>query len=72
MSKRREVSNLKAFLISSGIFGGATLGYFWSKAFMNRLKLKKKYEDDSFKDTTRPGNEYYGINWGFKADSMVE
>jgi hypothetical protein len=24
------------------------------------------------KDTTRPQNEYFGINWGYAADAMVE
>lgn len=24
------------------------------------------------KDTTRPSNEYYGINWGYRADNTIE
>lgn len=24
------------------------------------------------KDTTRPSNVYYGINWGFRADETIE
>jgi hypothetical protein len=26
----------------------------------------------SKKDTTRPQNEYYGINWGYRADETIE
>jgi len=24
------------------------------------------------KDTTRPSNVYYGINWGYRADETIE
>ncbi len=27
---------------------------------------------ESRKDTTRPSNVYYGINWGYRADETIE
>jgi len=38
--------------------------------------LKKEYTDwdliQSKKDTTRPSNVYYGLNWGYRSDETME
>lgn len=38
--------------------------------------LRKEYTDfDSIqakKDTTRPNNVYYGLNWGYRSDETIE
>jgi hypothetical protein len=38
--------------------------------------LRKQINDEEIlklkKDTTRPTNEYYGINWGYRADNTIE
>lgn len=43
-----------------------------AKAWINRREHQKKKEVEAFMDTTRPGNDSFGINWGFQADSMVK
>ena len=39
-------------------------------------KLKKEAMDfdmvNAKKDATRPSNVYYGINWGYRSDEMIE
>jgi hypothetical protein len=39
-------------------------------------KLRREADDEEVlmlkKDTTRPSNEYYGINWGYRADNTIE
>ena len=51
---------------------GGTLGY-WE--YRGR-ELKKQTENEELidvrKDTTRPSNVYYGINWGYRSDETIE
>jgi hypothetical protein len=28
-------------------------------------------EEEKYKDTTREDNEYFGINWGYRADALI-
>lgn len=51
------------------------MGYYAYLSY-NCSKLKKEYTDfdmiQSKKDTTRPSNVYYGLNWGYRSDETIE
>jgi hypothetical protein len=70
-SKSSIFKNIKAFMMSSSVVMGGVAGYIYLMSYQNRKRYLHSLEDDSAKDMTRIGYEYYGINWGFKADSMV-
>ena len=68
-------TNLQAFKLYmklSVLAGTCYYGYLHQKC----SKLRKEYTDfDSVqkkKDTTRPSNVYYGINWGYRSDETME
>ena len=63
--------NIKAFVMSSSLVGGSVLLYLYYRSSQNRATYEKNLNDDTAKDMTRIGYEYFGINWGYKADSMV-
>ena len=65
------LKNLGYFLLSSGIVGSGTLGFFGLKCYQNRRRLEKETIDEEVRDTTRPQYDFFGINWGAKADMMV-
>lgn len=68
-------TNFQAFKLYTkiGLFTG--LGYY---AYLEYkcTQLAKEYSDfdliQSKKDTTRPSNVYYGINWGYRSDETME
>lgn len=68
-------SNYQAFKIYGKIgILGASLYYIY---LYNRCKkLRHEYSDFDIiqkkKDTTRPSNVYYGINWGYRSDETIE
>ena len=33
---------------------------------------QKLMDDEDMRDTTRPTNDNFGINWGYKADLMIK
>merc|ERR1740139_162443 len=49
-------------------------GYQYLAYRCNKLKEESMDHDltDLRKDTTRPSNVYYGINWGYRADETIE
>lgn len=63
---------LKLYLKLSVLGFGAYYGYLHKRC----SDLKKEYTDfDSVqakKDTTRPNNVYYGLNWGYRSDETME
>lgn len=59
------------FFLSSGLIGGGALSFFALKAYQNRRRLEKEKSDEEVRDTTRPQYDFFGINWGAKADMMV-
>jgi len=56
----------------SVVAGGVYYGYLYHRC----QNLRKEYTDfDSIqakKDTTRPSNVYYGLNWGYRSDETIE
>lgn len=59
-------------LLATGIIGvGSVASYIQYRVSENKKLLEKIEESDAFMDLTRPGNDSFGINWGFKADAMV-
>ena len=52
---------------------GTSYGYLEYKTNKNRKLVDqvKNKTNSRFLDSTRPNNDSFGINWGFKADSMV-
>eukprot|EP01017_Pseudomicrothorax_dubius_P035175 TRINITY_DN4893_c0_g4_i1.p1 TRINITY_DN4893_c0_g4~~TRINITY_DN4893_c0_g4_i1.p1 ORF type:complete len:260 (-),score=48.57 TRINITY_DN4893_c0_g4_i1:63-842(-) len=64
--------NVKALLISSAIVSSATFAYVYGKATRNRLRYQASLVDERSKDNTRMSNEFFGINWGYRADSMIK
>ena len=55
-------------------FATATTGYGY--LYFRCKKLREEAIDydliDTKKDTTRPSNVYYGINWGYRSDETIE
>ena len=52
--------------------GGCYYGYLRQRC----QQIRKEFTDfdsiQSKKDTTRPSNVYYGINWGYRSDETME
>jgi len=57
--------------MSSTLVGGGVFLYLYYLSSKNKRRYENNLNDDNAKDMTRIGYEYYGINWGNKADSMV-
>ena len=56
----------------SALFGITAFGgHVVYKTKKNQDLLEEIQNSEKFMDATRPSNESFGINWGFKADSMV-
>ena len=57
-------------LVSLGSAAGYSYLHFRCK------RLREEILNDELislkKDTTRPSNEYYGLNWGYRADNSIE
>ena len=51
---------------------GTGYGYLYYRC--KKLREESMDEDlkDAKKDTTRPSNVYYGINWGYRSDETIE
>ena len=64
-------TNIKTLVLSSSIFSIGIFSYFYFIAEGNKKRWLTKLNDENDKHTTRPTNDYFGINWGFRADSMV-
>ena len=64
-------TNRQAFTLYSKLLVVGGLGYYGYLEYKGR-QIAKEYTDfdmiQSKKDTTRPSNVYYGINWGFRSD----
>ena len=61
-------------LYSKLIVGAGTCGYGY--LYFRCKKLREESMDfdliQAKKDTTRPSNVYYGINWGYRSDETIE
>ena len=69
MFKRIIINNIKPFFISTSVVGSSILCYFSYVAYSNRTNFEKiNLDNDLYKDTTRDSNDYYGLNWGYRAD----
>jgi len=68
---RSVIRNVRAFTMSASLVGGGVFLYFYYQSSNNRRRYEEHINDDSAKDMTRIGYEYFGINWGYKADIMV-
>lgn len=56
----------------TSIVVGAGYGYLSYKCYRTRRQTFDNGIINLKKDTTRPTNEYYGINWGYRADNTIE
>ncbi|CDW82653.1 UNKNOWN [Stylonychia lemnae] len=56
------------------LLGSSSIGYAY--LYYRCKKLREEAIDEevinSKKDTTRPSNVYYGLNWGFRSDNTIE
>ena len=52
--------------------GGAGYGYLYQDCKKRREAAMDWDTIQVKKDTTRPSNVYYGINWGYRADETIE
>ena len=59
--------------VKVGLAGTAT-GYGYLHYRCKKLREEAMDGDlkDAKKDTTRPSNVYYGINWGYRSDETIE
>jgi hypothetical protein len=62
--------------ISASSYGYLYYKYFlFLSIFLRCKKLREECADaeliNAKKDTTRPSNVYYGLNWGFRSDNTV-
>ena len=62
---------LKPLLITSSVALTSITGYLNYKCYRNRKAYKELIENEEIRDTTRPDNDFFGINWGSKADSLI-
>lgn len=55
-------------------FAAATTGYGYLHFRCKKLREEAIDYDliDKKKDTTRPSNVWYGINWGYRSDETIE
>ena len=67
----RFAKSLGYFALSSGVVAAGAFGYMHWRAVQNRARFATEAADESSRDNTRPQYEYFGINWGAKADMMV-
>ena len=53
---------------------GAIAGYTWLHFDCKKRREESMNEEliEARKDTTRPSNVYYGINWGYRSDETIE
>lgn len=64
---------MKPFVLSSSIVVGSILSYYSYQTSKNRKQFEEELENDElYKDRTRDTNEYFGINWGYKADEIIK
>ena len=66
------MDSIKLYLKLSTAVGATGYGYLYYRC----KKLREEAVDfdliDTKKDTTRPSNVYYGINWGYRSDETIE
>lgn len=70
-----KISFARTLLFYGQVIGGAsalTYGYLYFRCRKLRRDAKDWDLIQAKKDTTRPNNEYYGINWGYRADNTLE
>lgn len=71
--KRAFKQNLVPFIATSAIMGSAGFGFIFYQAKKNQMEHEGKMKNEQLlKDTTRPQYEYFGINWGYRADAIVK
>ncbi len=63
--------NLGYLGLSAGLVSSGVLGYLQLKCYLNRRNYAKEQTSTETKDTTRPEYDYFGLNWGAKADMMI-
>ena len=72
MLKRIWGRHLKPLIASVGFVGGVAFSSLYYQTHTNRLRFEDELqEDQKYKDNTRDDNEYFGINWGFRADALI-
>ena len=55
------------------ILGGVAYYFYLDYSCRKRREDAMNWElTQAKKDTTRPSNVYYGINWGYRADETIE
>ena len=68
-------TNFQAFKLYFKLASVGFAGYY-AYLYQKCNKYKKEFTDfdmiQSKKDTTRPSNVYYGINWGYRSDETIE
>lgn len=62
------------FFYTKVLFAGATASYGYLYYRCKKLREEVNNEEliNAKKDTTRPQNVYYGLNWGFRSDNTIE
>lgn len=71
--QRLWLNTLKPLLITSTVVIGGGFSYLYYITSRNYKRFQLEQEESSiYKDTTRDQNLYFGINWGFKADYMIQ
>jgi len=62
---------MKALFTSVGLGASGITGLVYFKTWRNKQAYLKLKQDEEIRDTTRPNYEFFGLNWGSGADSMV-
>lgn len=63
--------NFLPFFYTSALFCSGYLGYITIKMNRNNKNFENLKNNEDFKDTTRLGYDFYGLNWGVASDNMV-
>jgi hypothetical protein len=68
MNSNANTTNLA--LISTAVTMVAFYRYLYKQMIKNKEEFHKCYEEN--RDTTRPGNKSFGLNYGYKTDMAIE
>ena len=66
------IKNLASFGFSLFSLSSVAGLYFYAKSSSNFKTYKHLMESEDMRDTTRPTNDNFGVNWGYKADLMIK
>ncbi|CAI2378737.1 unnamed protein product [Moneuplotes crassus] len=72
MFTSQKFRKTKILFTTIAVLGATGYGYLTWRCYNLRKDLTDFELISKKKDSTRPSNEYYGINWGYRSDNTIE